>query len=72
MALQLMMITFKLACIKGDFKLVWLQPPCSAASCSQHIYGNLYITVECCIILDAASGHAFETQLEILYLMLDV
>ena len=40
--------------------MYWLQPPYSAASCSQLLKGKLYISVECCSILAAAKGYEFD------------
>ena len=45
--------------LRGDVKINWLQPPYSAASCSQLIYGMLYVALECCSILAAASSYEF-------------
>ena len=42
-----------------DVKIHWLQPPYSAAGCSQLIYEKLYITGRCCSILAAASRYEF-------------
>ena len=39
---------------RGDLKIQWLQHPYSAASCSQCIWGKLYIALACCSILAAA------------------
>ena len=45
--------------IRGDVKINWLQPPYSAASCSQLIQEMLYIALECCSIMAAASSYEF-------------
>ena len=42
-------------CIRGD----WLQPQYSTASCSQLVIEKVYIAVEGCSILTAASGYEF-------------
>ena len=42
---------------KGDIKIHSLQPPFSAASCSQLIKKRLYVALECCNILAAAGGY---------------
>ena len=43
--------------IREDVKIQRLQPPYSTASCSQFLYEKLYIAVECCSTLAAASGY---------------
>ena len=45
--------------LKGDVKINWLQPPYSAASCSQLILKMPYINCECCNISAAASSYEF-------------
>ena len=44
--------------VRGDIKIHWLQPPNSAASCSQIIEEKLYITDKCSILAEA-SGYEF-------------
>ena len=55
------LVTFflNLVYVRGDVKNNWLQPPYSAASCSQLIKEMLYIALECCSILAGASSSEF-------------
>ena len=45
--------------VRGDVNIQRLQPPYSAASCSQLIWEKLCVAVECCSILAAASSYEF-------------
>ena len=57
--MEVSLIRFYMTSIRGDVKIHLLQPPYSAAGCSQLIYEKLYITVRCCSILAAASCYTF-------------
>ena len=45
--------------VRGNVNIHWLQPPYSAAGCSQLIYEKVYVTVKYCSILAAASSYEF-------------
>ena len=44
---------------RGRHQIHWLQPPYSAAGCSQLRQKKLYTTIKYCIILAAASFYGF-------------